>query len=135
MPFIEEIEAKLVADGVGVHGTSIILGRKGVIPAGDGPFMSLVETGGIGPTRIHNQPGANTQRPTAQIMVRAKLSSTARAMAKAAYESLDGTFNTVLSGTFYQSITARQEIQDIGPEEGTGRAMYGFNIEAEKDPS
>jgi len=134
MPFLEEIEAKLIADGVGVHGTSIFLGRKAVIPAGDGPFLVLVETGGSGPTRIHNIPGASTQRPTAQVSVRAKAANVARAMAKAAYDSLDGTFNTVLR-TFYQSITARQEPEDLGPEEGTGRARYVFNIEAQKQPS
>lgn len=135
MPFIEEIEAKLVLDGVGIHGTSIILGRKGVIPAGDGPFMTLIQTGGLGATRIHNHDGAHTQRATAQIMVRAKAANVARAMADAAYVSLDGKFNLTLSGTFYQKIVARQEVEDLGPEEGTGRAMYGFNIEVEKDPS
>lgn len=135
MPFIDEIEAKLVAASVGVHGSSIFLGSKAVIPTGDGPYMTLVETGGIAPTRIHNIPGASTQRPTAQIVVRAKAANVARAMAKAAYLALDGTFNTVIAGTFYQSITARQEPRDLGPEEGTGRAMYAFNIEAQKQPS
>jgi len=55
-------------------------------------------------------------------------------MSKAAYTALDGTYNTVLSGVFYQSITVRQEPTDIGLDE-LGRVMIVFNIDAEKQPS
>lgn len=135
MPFLDEIAAKLVSAGVGVIGSSIFLGTRADIPPGNGPYLSLVETGGFGPTRIHNEDAASTQQPTAQIMVRARTYLTARAMSKAAYLALDGTFNTTLSGTFYLRIAARQEPTDIGLEEGTNRARVAFNIEAEKRPS
>lgn len=135
MPFLDEIAARLVGQSVGVLGSSIFLGSGAIIPAGDGPYMTIIETGGSAPTRIHNIAGASTQRPTAQIAVRAKSYSVARAMAKAAYAALDGVWNTTLSGTFYQSITARQEPTDIGLEEGTSRRMLAFNIEAQKQPS
>jgi hypothetical protein len=135
MPFLDEIANKLVSASVGVLGTNIFLGSGAVIPAGDGPFMTITETGGSAPTRVHNVAAAHTQRPTAQIAVRAKSYATARAMAKLAYSALDGVFNTTLSGTFYQKITARQEPTDIGLEEGTARRMIVFNIEAEKQPS
>lgn len=135
MPFLDEIAAKLAAANVGVVGGSILLGSRAAIPAGDGPYLSLIETGGSAPTRVHNIPGAKTQRPTAQISVRAASYLTARAMAKAAYNALDGTYNTTLSGTFYQSITARQEPTDIGLETGTNRVIIVFNIDAVKSPS
>lgn len=138
MPFLDEIANRLVAQGVGVKGSQlpngIFLGSGAEIPVGDGPYLSLIETGGSAPRRIHNVPGAHTQRPTAQITARAKSYSTARAMLKAAYDALDGVFNTTLSGTFYLSITARQEPTDVGLDE-LGRRMLVFNIEVEKQPS
>lgn len=135
MPFLDEIAAKLVGAGVGVLGTNIFLGSGALIPAGAGPFMTIIETGGSAPTRVQNKASASTQRPTAQIAVRATSYATARAMSKAAYDALDGTFNATLSGTFYQKITARQEPTDMGLEEGTARRMLVFNIEAQKQPS
>ncbi len=132
--FLDEIAARLVSAGVGVIGSSIILGSKGVIPVGDGPYISITETGGSGPTRVHNQGAANTQRPTAQILVRAKSYLTARTKAKEAYLALDGVFNTTLSGVRYHSITARQEPADIGLDT-LERPMIVFNIDAEKAAS
>jgi len=128
---LDELAAHLVSQGVGVLGTSIILGSKGVIPSGDGPYISLIETGGSGPTRIHNTSVANTQRPTVQVVVRAKSYLTARTKSKAAYVALDGIFNTTLTGVLYHSITARQEPTDIGLDT-LERPMVVFNIEVEK---
>lgn len=131
MPFLDDIAARLVSQGVGVIGSSIILGSKGAIPSGDGPYISLTETGGVAPTRVHNKKTPNTKRPTAQVVVRAKSYQVARAKSSEAYVALDGIFNTSLSGTFYQKITARQEPTDIGLDEET-RPMIAFNIDAEK---
>jgi Bacteriophage minor capsid protein len=83
---------------------------------------------------VHNQTAALTHRPTAQILVRAKSYQTARSKSKDAYNSLDGVFNTTLSGTYYQSVTARQEPTDIGLDD-VGRPRIVFNIDAEKNPS
>jgi len=47
---------------------------------------------------------------------------------------LDGLFNTILSGTYYQSVTARQEPTDIGLDD-LQRPRIVFNIDAEKSPS
>ena len=132
--FLDEIAAQLVAQSVGVLGTNIFLGSRAKIPSDDGPYLSLRETGGSAPTRIHNKATANTQRPTAQIAVRAKKYNIARAMAAAAYLALDGIYNTTLSGTFYQSIVARQEPEDIGLD-SLERVLITFNIEVEKEPS
>ena len=129
--FLDEIAARLAAQSVGTVGSNIFLGSKALIPSGDGPYLTLTETGGSAPTRIHNKAAANTQRPTAQIAVRAKSYIIARAMAKTAYDALDGVFNTSLSGVFYQSITARQEPTDIGLDE-LKRPLVVFNIECEK---
>lgn len=133
--FLDEIKDRLVAQGVGVYGSNIFLGSKAVIPTGSGPYLSLVETGGSAPTRIQNKESANTQRPTAQILVRATTYPAALNMSRAAYIALDGVYNTTLSGTFYQKIIARQEPSDIGLDATGQRVMIVFNIECEKMPS
>jgi hypothetical protein len=132
--FLDEIKDRLVAQGVGVYGSNIFLGSKAIIPTGVGPYLSLTETGGSAPTRIHNVPGAHTQRPTAQVLVRGANYLTTRTMSKAAYAALDGIFNTTLTGVFYQKVTARQEPTDIGLD-GENRVMISFNIDAEKASS
>ena len=133
MPFLDELAARLVAQGVGTVGSNIFLGSRAIIPPGPGPYLSLRETGGTGPTRIHNRNGAHTQRPTAHVLVRAATYPAARKMAQDAYTALDGVFNTTLINTFYQSITARQELTDLGLDADT-RVMISFNVDAEKAP-
>lgn len=141
MPFLDEILAKLVSAGVGTAGTglnspvnSIFTSSKAIIPTGVGPYMTIRETGGTGPVRVHTRDGATTLRPTAQIAVRAVTYPAARGMAQAAYLALDGIFNAVLSGVNYLKITARQEPTDIGLDETGTRVVVVFNIDAEKEP-
>lgn len=136
MPFLDELAAKLVADGVGVIGTSIFLSSKAEIPAGAGPYISIIETGGMTARRNHNNKGY-TQRPSAQITTRASTYPAARSKAFAAYTSLcgdRGLFNTTLSGVFYLSIIPIQHLIDIGLDEAA-RPRVAFNIDVEKHPS
>lgn len=135
MSFINEIAARLVAQNVGVIGSTIFMGSRATLPSGPGPILTIVETGGTGPTRIQNQDAAATHRPTASIIARANDYQIARTMAQNAYNALDGVFNKVLSGTFYLRMVARQEPTDIGLEEGSQRVMVAFNIEAETYPT
>jgi hypothetical protein len=131
---LDELKAYLVAQGVGVFGTSLFLGSKARIPSengDDGPYISLIETGGSGPTRIQNQSTANTQRPTVQVVVRAKSYLVARTKSKQVYQALDGLYNTTLSGVLYHSVVARQEPTDIGLDT-VDRPMVVFNLDIEK---
>lgn len=134
--FINEIRDRLVAQGVGVFGTSIFKGSLAIIPDGPGPYLSLIETGGSGSARTHNDTA--TQRPTMQLVARASTYPAAYAMWLAAYNALggaNGLYNITLSGVFYLSITARQSAPtDIGVDEKE-RIMLDFNIDAEKAPS
>lgn len=135
MPLLDEIAARLVAQGVGTVGSNIFLGSKAVIPAGDGPYISLTETGGMFSIRTHN--GTPVAQPTAQILCRAENYMTCRTKLKAAFDALGGDkglHNITLSGTFYQSLIPRQQLTDIGLD-GKGRVMIVFNIEAMKQPS
>lgn len=135
MSFLDEVAARLASLGVGTVGSDIFLGSKAVIPTGDGPYLSLIETGGTGSRRTHN--GTPVAKPTAQILSRAKSYTVARTKLKAAWDALGGDkglHNVTLGSTFYQSITPRQQFGDIGLD-GSARPMIVFNIDAEKQPS
>lgn len=127
----DELAAYLSDKGVGTLGATIFLGSKAIIPTGDGPFLSLTETGGTNPRRSTT---SKTQRPSLQVLARAKRYIDARLMISKAYEVLDGVYNTEISGVRYVSITARQEPTDIGLD-GASRVMIVFNIDVEKQPS
>lgn len=137
MSFPQEIIARLVAQSAGTYTGStrdIFLSSRAVLPDGDGPFLSVNETGGTGPARTHSNA---TQKPSAQLVARADTYSNARAKLKLAYDALggaDGLHNVTLSGTAYISITANQEPFDLGLD-SKGRAMVAVNIAAEKKPS
>lgn len=136
MPFIDEISARLVAQAVGTLESNIFTSSHDIIPSGTGPYLSIIETGGSSPSLT--QVDTATENPTAQLSCRATDPVLARAMLKAAYNALggaNGLHNVVLSGTAYLKIKPRQSITDVGEESATGRAMYVFNIEAEKQPS
>lgn len=133
MSLLDDLGNKLQADGVGIVDSTVFMGSSATIPVGDGPYISLFETGGLAPSRVQNSPDVATVKPTVQIVVRALNPIDARAKSKEAYDSLDGIFNTVLSGTTYLSIIARQEPTDTGLDE-LNRVRFTFNIEVEKQP-
>jgi hypothetical protein len=92
--FLEELVSLLVAAGVGTFGSDIFIGAKARIPDGDGPFLSVLSRGGTTPLRTHNEIGPPAyQRPSAQIVARAKSSQAARGMAEDAYDALVGIRN------------------------------------------
>lgn len=127
----DEIAAYLTVKGVGTLSANIFTGSKSIIPSGDGPYLQLTETGGTNPRRSTT---SKTQRPSLQVLVRAKRYKDARLMCKQAYDVLDGVYNDEISGVQYVSITARQEPTDIGVD-AASRVMIAFNIDVEKAPS
>lgn len=137
MNFSDDIVFRLVALGVCVLGSSADVpnsiyssSNARIPPNGNGPTITVIETGGVGPTRVQNKTTPNTRRPTAQLFVKGNSSGTTYALALAAMSALDGTFNTVINGTTYLSIKARQEPTDIGLD--PNKIQYVFNLEAEK---
>lgn len=135
MPFLNEIASKLVGDGVGLIDTNIFGTTAANVPTGVGPYLSLTETGGTASAKTQNNTGM--ERPTLQLKSRAKSAIAARAMLKAAYNSMggaNGLHNITIAGVFYLRISARQGPTDTGQDEAQ-RATYSFNIEAEKQPS
>ncbi len=93
----EELIKILTDAGVGVEGTDIFFSSRASVPDGEGPFLSLIEQGGAAPGFIHNQDIPAYPSPGAQIVVRAKSYTQARAMAWAAYNALVVVRNQVVT--------------------------------------
>lgn len=95
--FIKEIIAALVAAHVGTENVNIFATSMSVIPAGDGPFLSLRATGGVAPVGTHNAGPGAYRRPGLQVLVVAATAVAAEAMALAAYDALVAVQNRELS--------------------------------------
>jgi len=142
MSVLAELAQKLVGDGVGVLASTIFYSSLAILPdSGTPPFIVLLETGGVGPGgfrgeggRIQNQAGVSLQHPTVQVTAIGEDEAATRALAKLAYNSFDGTWNELLSGVMYLSITPRQEPTDTGLDD-KGRIRITFNVDTEKEPS
>jgi hypothetical protein len=135
MPFLDELAGRIEAQGAGVLGQNMFLSSKSNIPSGNGPYISIIESGGTTSRRTQNNTAI--QRPSAQITVRASSYPVARAQAVLVYDALggdNGLHNLLIMGTFYQSIVPVQQIFDLGLDD-LSRARVVFNINAEKQPS
>lgn len=98
--FLEELAAIIVAASVGVvagKNRNIFLTQSVSIPAGDGPYLSIIDTGGPGGIKIQNQKAPAYQRPGAQIVARAKAPKAARDMAFAAYTAFANVVNQTVN--------------------------------------
>lgn len=132
MPWMEDVASLLTTASVGVLNTNIFLSSQAGIPLGPGPYLSVHETAGFAPERLHTDDdgvlnAAAYERPGAQILVRAKDHAEARAMSRAAYNALDGNYNLTINGTWYREIQALQRPFDIGPDDNK-RIRMVFNI-------
>lgn len=130
--FLQDLVFILEREGIGVYGTDLFIGAKAVIPLGDGPYISIAETGGAGEEGTHNlSPDTPAYvRPTAQIVCRAKAYLTARAKAEECWLALNFV-NQFVNGTWYRTMSPRQEPFEL-PVDDKNRARSVFNIECVK---
>lgn len=136
MSLLNEVAARLVAQGVGAINTVLFLGAKAIIPTGDGPYITLSATGGMQAAGTQNDTA--TERPSVQLLARATSYPIAEAKLTDAYNALggaNGLHNLLLSGVWYVSVKARQPVTDMMQQDEQGRAMLVFNIDVEKSPS
>ena len=82
---------------VGSYGVNIHTTSQHAVPSGDGPFLSIRETGGPRGIYDHNTVGPAFSRSTALITVRASTYAAARTMARAAYDALVAVTNTTIT--------------------------------------
>lgn len=130
--FIDDLVTILTQAGVGTAGTTIFWSSKAPIPTGDGPYLSIIETGGTDPWLVHNA-GSYYQRPSAQILARGKSYDATRNMIKNAYNALVRKRNVTINSVWYVSIDIHQEPFDLAVDD-SGRIRYAFNITAVKRP-
>lgn len=89
--FEEEIGRILFDAGLAVFNTNCWIGPDARIPVGDGPYITLINTGGTSPIETHN--GDKYRRMSIQVVVRALTYQAARTRARAIWDELDGKRN------------------------------------------
>lgn len=130
--FLQDLISILEGAGVATYGVDLFVGSKAVIPAGDGPFVSLIETGGSAPEGTHNLVDVPAYvRPSAQVVCRGTDYLTVRSKAQDVYLAFYGVMNQVVNGTYWRSIDIKQEPFDLNVDE-KGRARVVFNIDCVK---
>jgi hypothetical protein len=139
MGFTDEIASILFSAGVGTPLVDIFGSSLKVEPRGDGPFITISETGGTSPDNTQNSTAIPAyRRPAAQIVTRASTKPLAETMAFEAYNALFAIRNenvlTPTSRTWYRKIRPLQEPTDGGLDP-QGRIRIIFNVLADKRPS
>lgn len=125
--------------GLATWSTDLFYGSKAVIPLTDGPFTSLIDTGGANPSGTHNAVVTGLPayiRPSFQIVCRAEKTSVAMAKALALWNLLfrTGQRSQFINGTWWVKIVVKQAPFDLGVD-GLERPRIAFNIDTEKRPS
>jgi hypothetical protein len=89
--FEEVILQILIDNDLAVLDIDVFVGQGANIPDGDGPYMSIINTGGVYPEETHNL--TQEDRPSFQVFVRAKGYLIARDKAFSIYTVLHGIRN------------------------------------------
>lgn len=131
MPILEDLLVLWQTANVAIPNVNIFATSKAAIPAGDGPYTGIRETGGTSPTYVHNQNLPAYAYPTVQLVTCAKTSQIARAALKALLDVACNVRNQTINGTLYQRIRPMQEIGDRGLD-NLDRPTVGVNLMATK---
>lgn len=96
--FVREI-GKLINDaGLGTFATDMFIGTEAILPKGNGPFVTIINTGGESPESIHNSASGHAyENLSFQIVVRARTYDDAETRALAVWRVLDGVRNTTVT--------------------------------------
>lgn len=92
-----ELTRLLQDESLGTETVDLFTGRRAAVPDGDGPYTQVLVNAGASPEMIQNQDAPFTERPNAQIVVRAASNAVARAKARAVYDALAVIKNRTLS--------------------------------------
>lgn len=134
MGWKDDLAQVCVNAGVGTLGTNIFLGLKSALPLGDGPYLTIVPTGGSGPDPTHNDGTIAYVRPAAQFLATAKTYEDAEAMIYAAFSAvtvIENQFIPPSGTTWYVKINPLQNPFDMPPDE-LARARIAFNVLGKK---
>ena len=95
--FEREIGKLINNAGLGTFATDMFIGLEAILPTGDGPYVTIVNTGGIEPENTHNTSGHTYEHLSCQIVCRAKTYDAADTRALAIWRLLDGITNTTVT--------------------------------------
>lgn len=87
----DDVVAVLQDEGLVTPNVTVFIGPRKTIPDGDGPFVLVKSTGGVGPDETHD--GTKTRNFSFQIVVYAKSYVAGRDKANAIWQTLDGRRN------------------------------------------
>ena len=97
--FLEEILGLLETASVGVFNTNMFASSAKDLPDGEGPFLTVVSTGGTSPERTQNSVAVPAYpRPSAQLAVHGEDFKESWDMCYAAYIALAGIRNQTVTG-------------------------------------
>jgi hypothetical protein len=91
--FLEEMSHYLATNGITAQ---ILIGGQTDIPTGDGPFITLRQTGGVRGTSVQGRVTPKIERPGAQVSVRAKSPRTTKSLSYAVHKILSEVRNKEL---------------------------------------
>lgn len=134
--FVEDLIYLFEHSPIGLtYGTNLFKGPKAEFPLGDGPFMSIIKTGGLGAEGTHNSvDGPAYERPTAQLVFRGVDYDPAEALADAVYAFVFPIRNQFINRTWWRELHPRTEPFDL-PNDEQDRIRIAFNIECVKRTS
>jgi hypothetical protein len=130
--FTADLVVLLQDAGLGTYGLEIFKGQKAIIPAGSGPYTSIIATGGEGESGTHNlsRTAIAYERPSAQIVCRAAKYEDAETAIQTAYSALNFV-DKFVNGTWWRKCRPKQEVMEL-PLDDKARVRLVFNIESEK---
>lgn len=131
--FCEDI-AQILVDGhfgtIGGTNGNIFFSSKAKIPIGPGPYISLIDTGGLVALRTQNrQKRPAYDRPAAQVIIRASDFLVARQRANEAYKAIYSVRNQFVNQIWYQEMLPLQLPFD-GQTDDQNRLKMIFNVRA-----
>lgn len=121
---IDAMVARLIA-ATSATTQTVFSSNAAALPAGPGPFLTLVETGGMAPDGTHNGGPLVYRQPAFQVTARGAYPA-ARALADEAYVALTVT-EQVWSGLRFLRVRPLQEPFELAPDDN-GRARVVFNV-------
>lgn len=93
----EELIKVLSTAGLATSGTDAFIGPAVELPVGNGPYITVRNSGGSAPIQAHGPNGSRYERLSAQIVVRAKSYTVARTRALAVWRALHGVRNQTVA--------------------------------------
>lgn len=131
--FVADMVFLIEQAGLGTWNQTIFEGPNAVIPEDDGPYISIVSSGGASPEGTHNATSAPAYvRPSAQITSRAMDPEIAETLARQLWDLFYPVRNQKVNGTWWREVRMVQSEPFPIAKDEKSRARFVFNIDVVK---